>query len=126
MIALTLLLAAQATGGMPQRVPVATFAIAPGKAVTRVEAMRSEFLPGQAMPEHMHPVPVVCFVAKGSFVVSIGDEPVRTVKAGEATIEPAGTVVHYFRNASATENAALNCIFLAGPDDKQLTVVSDK
>ena len=123
--ALFLLLAADAAG-IPARVPVATFSISPGKAVTRVEAMRTEFQPGQTMPEHMHPVPVVCFVAKGSFVVSIGNDPVRTVSTGEATIEPAGTIVHYFRNASATETGALNCMFLAGPDDKQLSIMLNK
>jgi quercetin dioxygenase-like cupin family protein len=125
--ALTLLLGADAAAApIPARVPVASFVVSPGKAVTHVEAMRTEFLAGQTMPEHMHPVPVVCFVAKGSFVYSIGNDPVRTANVGEATIEPAGAIVHYFRNASATETGALNCMFLVGPDDKQLSVMLNK
>ena len=127
--ALSLLLAADAAAAspaIPVRVPVASFAIAPGKGITRVEAMRTEFSPGQTMPEHMHPVPVVCFVAKGSFVYSIGTDPARTARVGDATFEPAGAVVHYFRNASSKEPGALNCMFLAGPDDKQLSVMLNK
>jgi quercetin dioxygenase-like cupin family protein len=121
-----LLAAAEGPVLIPNRVPVARFSIDPGKVVTHVEAMRTEFGPGQTMPEHMHPVPVVCYVAKGTFIYSIGDDPVRTARAGEATIEPAGAIVHYFRNSSRTEWGALNCIFLAGPDDKQLSVMLNK
>lgn len=111
-------------GSTPVRTPIGSFPIAPSKAVTHVELTQVDFLPGQEMPEHMHPVPVVCFVTKGSFLVSIGASPVRRVQVGETTLEPAGTVVHYFRNA--TKNLAqLNCGSLAGPDDKVLSVMLD-
>ena len=74
----------------------------------------------------MHPVPVICFVTKGSFLVSIGASPVRRVGVGETTLEPAGTVVHYFRNASSKKPAQLNCASMAGPDDKVLSVMLDE
>jgi len=67
---------AAASAPIPPRTPTASFPIQPTKAVTHVETMRVDFLPGQVMPEHMHPVPVVCFVAKGRFAVSIGREPI--------------------------------------------------
>jgi quercetin dioxygenase-like cupin family protein len=111
---------------IPTRTPIGTFPIEPGKAVTRVEMTRVDFLPGQEMPEHMHPVPVVCVVADGSFLASIGAAPVRTVNVGDTTIERAGEVVHYFRNMSATKPARLYCTILAGPDDKQLSVMLAK
>jgi quercetin dioxygenase-like cupin family protein len=129
MFALTaLILMAQVAGdvSVPVRTPVASFPIIPAKPVTHVEAMRVDFLPGQQMPEHMHPVPVVCFVAKGSFAVSIGSAPVRTVRLGEATLERAGEIVHYFRSLSTTDTAQLYCSVLAGPDDKQLSVMLPK
>lgn len=110
-------------GPIPVRTPIDSVSIAPAKPVTRVELTRVDFLPGQDMPEHMHPVPVVCFVARGSFLVSIGASPVRRVDTGDATFEPAGTVVHFFRNASATDPAQLDCAMLAGPDDKVLSVM---
>jgi quercetin dioxygenase-like cupin family protein len=107
---------------IPVRTPIGSFPIVPSKPVTHVELTRVDFLPGQEMPEHMHPVPVVCFVTKGGFVVSIGAEPARRVQVGETTIEPAGAVVHYFRNAT-NEPAQLDCAALAGPDDKTLSVM---
>lgn len=122
-----LAMAADATAApIPTRTPIGSFPIAPAKPVTHVETTRVDFLPGQEMPEHMHPVPVVCFVAKGSFAVSIGREPVRTVTVGDTTLERAGEVVHYFRNLSAKDPAQLYCAILAGPDDKQLSVMLNK
>jgi quercetin dioxygenase-like cupin family protein len=111
---------------IPIRAPIGSFAVAPAKAVSRVEMTRVDFLPGQEMPEHLHPVPVVCVVSKGSFAASIGREPERRVTVGETTIEPAGEVVHYFRNLSKRDPAQLYCAILAGPDDKQLSVMLNK
>jgi quercetin dioxygenase-like cupin family protein len=115
--------AATATAPIPVRTPAGSFPIEPAKTVTHVETTRVDFLPGQEMPEHMHPVPVVCFVAQGSFLVSIGATPIRAVTVGDTTLERAGEIVHYFRNASATKPAQLYCAILAGPDDKQLSVM---
>ena len=109
----------------PIRTPVQTFDIAPPKPVARVEMVRVDFLPGQQMPEHMHTVPVVCFVSKGAFLVSIGTAPVRRVELGQATLETPNAVVHYFRNVSSTEPAQLNCAFLAGSTDRELSVMLD-
>lgn len=112
-------------GTIPVRTPIGSLPIVPSKAVAHVELTRVDFLPGQEMPEHMHPVPVVCFVTKGRFLVSIGASPVRRVDVGDTTLEPAGTVVHYFRNISSKDPGQLNCASLAGPDDKVLSVMLD-
>ena len=126
-MSLFLLIAAAATAPpIPVRTPIGSFPIDPTKSVTRVEMTRVDFLPGQAMPEHLHPVPVVCVVAKGSFEASIGRAPVRRVNVGDTTIERAGEVVHYFRNLSNREPAQLYCTILAGPSDKQLSVMLNK
>ena len=125
-LALMTIAAGAAAAPIPIRTPIGSFPIEPAKSVTHVETTRVDFLPGQEMPEHMHPVPVVCFVSKGSFLVSIGRAPVRAVGVGDTTLERAGEVVHYFRNASATQAAQLYCAILAGPDDKQLSVMLNK
>jgi quercetin dioxygenase-like cupin family protein len=122
-MSLMLMAAAAAAAPIPVRTPIGSFPIEPAKPVTRVETTRVDFLPGQEMPEHKHPVPVVCFVIKGSFLVSIGRAPVRTIGVGDTTLERAGEVVHYFRNASASQPAQLYCAILAGSDDKQLSVM---
>ena len=124
--ALILLAQTASSASVPVRTPAASFPISPTKEVSHVDAMHVDFLPDQMMPEHMHPMPVVCFVAKGSFAVSIGSAPVRTVHVGEATLERAGEVVHYFRNLSRTDAAQLYCTVLAGVNDKQLSVMLSK
>jgi quercetin dioxygenase-like cupin family protein len=124
---LALAMAANAAAApLPTRTTVGSFAVDPAKAVSHVEMWRVDFLPGQQMPEHMHPMPVVCFVSKGTFLVSIGKAAVRTVSVGDATIEPAGETVHYFRNLSAKDPAQLYCSVLAGANDKQLSVMLGK
>ena len=116
-------LASAATAAIPVRTPLRVVPIAPQKKVDRVETTRVDFLPGQAMPEHKHNVPVVCFVTKGAFLVSIGADPVRSVAVGDVTLEPASAIVHYFRNASGVEPAQLLCASLAGDEDKVLNVM---
>ena len=125
-IAFFVIAGAASAAAIPVRTPIGSFLIAPPKMVTHVETTRVDFLPGQEMPEHMHPVPVVCFVARGSFLASIGRAPVRKIEVGDTTLERAGEVVHYFRNASPTRPAQLYCTTLAGPDDKQLSVMLNK
>jgi quercetin dioxygenase-like cupin family protein len=124
--AIALMIDAAASATIPTRTPLGSLPVEPSKTVTHVEMMKVDFLPGQAMPEHMHPVPVACVVSKGSFAVSIGRDPVRTASVGDTTIEPAGILVHYFRNLSATQPAELYCAVLAGPDDKQFSVMLNK
>ena len=111
---------------IPTRTPIGSLAVAPAKPVSHVEMTRVDFLPGQIMPEHLHPVPVVCVVSKGSFAASIGRLPEQRVTVGDTTIEPAGEVVHYFRNLSKREPAQLYCAALAGPEDRQLSVMLGK
>jgi quercetin dioxygenase-like cupin family protein len=78
------------------------------------------------MPRHKHTVPVICFVTAGEFLVKIGDAPETRAAQGSVTLEPAGVVVGYFRNASATAPAQLTCASLAGDADKVLNVMLDE
>lgn len=115
--------AASAQPAPPTRTPLATIPLASAKLVSRVETTRVDFLPGQEMPTHKHTVPVICFVSLGEVLVSIGDEPERRAALGSVTYEPPETVVHYFRNASRTAPAQLQCASLAGADDHTLNVM---
>ncbi|MBV9884833.1 MAG: cupin domain-containing protein [Sphingomonadaceae bacterium] len=115
------LLLAQAASDLPVRVPLGEVPLPAPKSVERVIVMRVNFAPGQAMPAHVHPAPVVCLVETGSFDVRIGDAPARTVHVGEVTLEPANVPVGWFRNLSATSPASLVCTFLAGHDDHEIS-----
>lgn len=120
------LAATPAAAAIPARTPLATVPLGADKLVSRVVTTRVDFLPGQAMPAHLHTVPVICFVTQGDFLVRIGDEPERPAPQGSVTYEPAGTTVHYFRNASTTKGAQLQCASLAGPDDTELNRMLDE
>ena len=88
---------------------------------------RVDFLPGQEMPEHMHPVPVVCFVSERQ--IPGEHRPRSRPRRSPSAIRPSSApaqVVHYFRNLSTREPGQLYCAILAGPDDKQLSVMLDK
>ena len=112
---------AQAAADLPVRVPLGEVPLPQPKSVERVIVMRVNFAPGQAMPRHVHPAPVVCLVETGSFSAQIGDAPARNVQVGEVTLEPANVPIGWFRNLSATSSASLVCTFLAGHDDHELS-----
>ena len=114
---------ASAQPALPTRTPLATMSIAPPKLVSRVETTRVDFLPGQVMPMHKHAVPVICFVSKGEFLVSIGNEPERRAALGAVTYEAPEVVVRYFKNASQTAPAQLQCASLAGDNHQILNVM---
>jgi quercetin dioxygenase-like cupin family protein len=122
LVALAAATAVHAQPPIPERVPLATIRIAPTKPVSRVDTTRVVFKPGQVMPRHKHTVPVVCFVTEGAFVYRIGDQIERRAETGAVTYEPPETVVHYFRNASTTTPAALDCALLVGEGDHDLNV----
>lgn len=113
---------AQATA--PQRTPLAVIPLKDVKRVSRVVTTRVDFAPGQIMPTHTHTVPVVCFVTQGAFLTRIGAEPETLAPAGSVTFEPPEVVVHYFKNASGTAPAQLECASLAGADDHILNVMT--
>jgi quercetin dioxygenase-like cupin family protein len=115
------LMLSQAAADLPVRVPLGEVPLPQPKSVERVIVMRVNFAPGQVMPRHVHPAPVVCLVETGSFSAQIGDGPARTVQVGEVTLEPADVAVGWFRNLSATSPASLVCTFLAGHDDHEIS-----
>lgn len=117
--------AAMGQSAIPTRTPLATLPIAAPKTVARVEATQVDFAPGQAMPRHMHTVPVVCFVTKGEFLAHIGDAPERRVSEGGVTYEAPGETVWSVRNASTSTPAQLRCAVLAGADDTVLNRMLD-
>ena len=117
---LTALVLAQAAASLPVRVPLGEVPLPETKEVSRVVVMRVNFAPGQEMPRHVHPAPVVCLVEHGRFSARIGGAPAREVGTGEVTLEPANVEIGWFRNLSATEPASLLCTFLAGAGDHEL------
>lgn len=63
-----------------------------------------ELAPGAATGKHAHPTPRFVYVLEGAVTLEIEGQPPATYKAGEA-FQESPTVVHNFRNASATQPA---------------------
>lgn len=110
----------QIAADLPVRVPMGEVALPAPKTIDHVIVMRVNFAPGQAMPRHVHPAPVVCVVEHGRFNAQIGDAPAHDYGEGDVTLEPADVPVGWFRNLSATRSASLVCTFLAGAADHEL------
>lgn len=70
------------------------------KMVRRTEVKEIIFKPLQKTSVHLHPCPVVGYIAEGSAVFQIKGGPVQLLKQGEAFYEPANTVIEKFDNAS--------------------------
>jgi quercetin dioxygenase-like cupin family protein len=111
---------------LPARTALPPVLLPVPKLVARVETARMDFKPGQRMPAHRHPVPVICFVTEGNLVVRIGDEPEKKAVKGTVTFEPAGVITHYFRNASSSEPAQIACANLAGAGDSTQRIMVDE
>ena len=67
-----------------------------------VEAREIIFQPGQRTGRHLHPCPVVGFIAEGAAILQVEGEAAVILSAGSAFHEPAQATVVRFDNASET------------------------
>jgi quercetin dioxygenase-like cupin family protein len=102
------------------REPLATYQVAPGKTVGRVEAKKITITPGGRTALHTHPGPVVSYVLQGTLIVQVKGEPAKTYRPGDAIFEPGNTGVERFDNGSATEPAVFVANYLLGADDTEI------
>ena len=58
-----------------------------------------DFAPAQKTGAHIHPIPVVGYVVKGSITFEVEGQPARTLAAGAAFFEPANAKIVAFDNA---------------------------
>jgi quercetin dioxygenase-like cupin family protein len=70
--------------------------------VTQVDVREIIFQPRQQTGRHLHPCPVVGYIAEGTALFRIEGEAAQMLHAGDAFYEPAGVVVASFDNASET------------------------
>jgi len=82
------------------------------KAVQKVEIKEIVFKPLQKTGLHLHPCPVVGYIAEGTCKFQVKGGPLQTLKAGDAFYEPANTEMLHFDNASAIEPLKFICFYL--------------
>lgn len=94
--------------------------IAGGRQVSRVEIKQIDLQPGQETGLHLHPIPVVGYIARGTIRFQLEGGPLLMLAAGSAFFEPANTRVLHFDNASMQEAATFIAHYLLGEGDEQL------
>lgn len=97
-----------------------TAALEGDPAVSTVEIKHIDLAPGQRAGRHMHPCPVVGYIAKGAVDFQIEGGPVETLRAGAAFYEPAGVTISRFDNASESEPLTFIAFYLLGAGEDEL------
>jgi quercetin dioxygenase-like cupin family protein len=92
----------------------------------RVTTSEVTFEPGQAGLPHRHAGPIFGYVLEGEFEYALGDEPPKTLKAGETFYEPSGVVHRVARNPSTKTKTRVLAVVLHPRDAKQLTTPAEE
>jgi quercetin dioxygenase-like cupin family protein len=93
------------------------------KKVNRAEVKEIIFKPLQQTGLHLHPCPVLGYIAEGSAAFQIKGGPLQILKAGDAFFEPANTVIEHFDNASDTAPLKFIAYYLLGDDDQLIKML---
>lgn len=89
------------------------------KMVKKTEIKEIIFKPLQETGLHLHPCPVVGYIAEGTCKFQVQGGPLQILKAGDAFFEPANTPMEHFNNASDTLPLKFICFYLMG-DEKEV------
>ncbi|WP_188555750.1 cupin domain-containing protein [Edaphobacter dinghuensis] len=92
--------------------------------VTRVEVREIVFQPGQQTGRHLHPCPVVGYIAEGEALFQKeGDTDIQRLPAGSAFYEPANAVVSRFDNASTTQPMKFIAYYLLNGEQELIHIL---
>ena len=109
--------AALADGGVakPNLVLKEIVAGLPGDSTSEVRVLTASFKPGDKTVSHTHDYPVTVYVVEGAFTLELKGQPAKTIKAGEAMVEPPNTEMTGY-NRSATEETKVVIFYVSTPD----------
>lgn len=94
----------------------------PQDAKNEVRVLTAVFKPGDKTLHHTHDFPVTVYVVEGAFTLELKGQPVKTVKAGEAMIEPPNTEMTGY-NRSATDDTKVVIFYVSAPETPFLSPV---
>jgi len=101
------------------RKPLLTAIIEGQKLVDRVEIKEIEFVANQSTGLHLHPCPVVGYIAEGTILFQVEGQPAKVLKAGDVFFEPANTRIIHFDNPTE-ERTKFICYYLLGKEDRDV------
>lgn len=88
--------------------------------VEKIEIKEINLVPGQATGLHIHPVPVVGYIAQGSILFQIEGIPSKILFKGDAFYEPANSKIIHFDNISKHRNTKFIAFYLLTKEDHTL------
>jgi quercetin dioxygenase-like cupin family protein len=92
----------------------------------RATTQEVTFEPGQAGLPHRHAGPIFGYVLEGEFEFGLGEEPPKTLKAGETFYEPSGVVHRVARNPSTKTKTRVLAVILYSRDAKEVTTPAEE
>jgi len=82
--------------------------------------------PGQSAGRHLHPCPVVGYIAAGTAVYQIEGQPLQILPAGSSFYEPANAVIACFGNASDAEPMTFIAFYLLDGDQELIKMLASE
>jgi quercetin dioxygenase-like cupin family protein len=88
----------------------------------RVTTVEVAYEPGEAGQPHRHPGPIFGYVLEGEFELGLGEEPVKTLRAGETFYERTGILHRVSRNPAAKTRTRVLAVILHPRDAKDIVL----
>lgn len=92
----------------------------------RVTTVEVSYGPGEEGQPHRHPGPIFGYVLEGEFELGLGDQPSKTLKAGETFYEPTGILHRVSRNPSPKNKTRVLAVILHSRDAKEIAIPESK
>jgi len=94
--------------------------------ITNVDIRKITLGPGQKAGRHLHPCPVVGYIASGTAFYQIEGEPAELLPVGSAFYEPADKVIADFGNASDVTHMTFLAFYLLDDNQELITMLDPK
>ncbi len=94
--------------------------------INTVDIRRITLAPGQKAGRHLHPCPVVGYIASGTGFYQIEGESAELLPVGSAFYEPAERVIADFGNASDVTPLTFIAFYLLDGEQELITMLENK
>ncbi len=108
-----------------ERQPLLTAALG-SRNVSKVDVRKITLAPGQRTGRHLHPCPVVGYVASGTAFCQIEGEAAELLPVGSAFYEPAGRAIADFGNASDVTPLTFIAFYLLDGDQELIAMLESE
>lgn len=100
-------------------------AVLGARSVTNVDVRRITLEPAQKSGRHLHPCPVVGYIASGTAFCQVEGQAAELLPVGSAFYEPAEKVIADFGNASDTTPMTFIAFYLVNGEQELITMLEN-